>query len=109
MSDRDYHCWATATARTVVAAILLAWLGLCGAAPARPPQVLPAPQSLPAPVRADGEPHPDGGGWRWSAAWGCWYRVRPAHEAALVPWPAPFPARVAAPVVLPRGGTNCPT
>jgi len=36
------------------------------------------------PKRRDGEAHPDGGGWRWSAQWNCWIRERPVSAA----WPS---------------------
>lgn len=28
-------------------------------------------------VRKDGEPHPTSPGWKWSAEWKCWWRVKP--------------------------------
>jgi hypothetical protein len=63
------------------------------------PEDRPAPAPAPAPVvRPDGERHPQDASWRWSAAWGCWYRQRPAESypattarfaAGLsVPWPS---------------------
>ena len=88
-----------------------------GVPPAPPLLAVPLPPAPPlidpAPARADGEAHPDGGGWRWSAAWGCWYRVRPlALPAAPAGLPVYQPGpRPAGPLTLavPRGGVACPT